>query len=258
MTDMGNGGSTLSMAGTGGYAVLGPDAERRAHYDRIARREIGVTVIEQFEIPARHGRGFVVETGRVLRIACAEGPQVADFIVFNAEDPSERFWSARTRVIHGGHLAVGHQLWSTPPRTRPMMTLIADSVAHADHAHGARSHDLLFCRCDARHYEIVHGRTGMPNCQDNLARAIAAFGLGPEDVHDPFNIFMTTGLNDHGRPFYLPSDARKDDYVELIAEIDCLVAISACPGGSSGPESRPLAVEIFEIAAIDRARADSA
>ncbi len=44
----------LSMAGTGGYAALGPDAPRRAHYDRVARREIAATVIDRFEIPARH------------------------------------------------------------------------------------------------------------------------------------------------------------------------------------------------------------
>jgi uncharacterized protein YcgI (DUF1989 family) len=235
------------MAGTGGYAKLGPDDAARARHGRIASGNIGRTFIEGFEIPAREGRGFIVAAGRVLRLACAHGPQVADFIVFNANDHGERFWSARTRVIHGGHLSVGHQLWSTPPRTRPMMTLIADTVAHQEHPNGARAHDLLFCRCDSRHYEIVHGRAGMPNCNDNLAGAIAGFGLAPDDVHDPFNIFMTTGMNPDGRPFYLPCDAEKGDYVELIAEIDCLVAISACPGGSSGTESRPLAVEIFEI-----------
>lgn len=244
------GESPLSMAGTGGYAVLGPDEERRARYERIARRKIDLTTIDRFEIPAREGRGFVVEAGLVLRIACVDGPQVADFIVFNSQDPRERFWSARTRVIHGGHLTTGHQLWSTPPHTRPMMTVIADTVIHGEHDHGARSHDLLFCRCDGRHYEIVHGRRNMPNCQDNLAQAIAPFGLHPEDVHDPFNIFMTTGMNPDGRPFYLPCDAAKGDYIELIAEIDCLVAISACPGGSSGSESRPLAIEILEIPEI--------
>ncbi len=248
MTPTASDGQPLSMAGTGGYAVLGPDAERHARYERIARREVELVRLERFEIAAREGLGFVVETGRVLRIACADGPQVADCSVFNANDPRERFWSARTRVIHGGHLTIGHQLWSTPPWTRPMMTIIADTLAHGDHAHGARSHDLLFCRCDARHYEIVHGRAGMANCQDNLARAIAPFGLRPEDVHDPFNIFMTTGLNPDGRPFYLPSDAAAGDYLELIAEIDCLVAISACPGGSSGSESRALAIEILGIA----------
>ncbi len=76
----------LSMAGTGGYAVLGPDEERRARYQRIAQREIEATRIERFEIPARDGLGVAVEAGRVLRIACADGPQVADFIAFNAHD----------------------------------------------------------------------------------------------------------------------------------------------------------------------------
>ena len=62
-----------------------------------------------------------------------------------------------------------------------------------------------------------------------LAYAISEFGLGPEHVHDPFNIFMTTGVNTEGRPFYLPSDSKKGDFVELVAEINCIVAISACP-----------------------------
>jgi len=95
-------------------------------------------------------------------------------------------------------------------------------------------------------YEIVYHRTGARNCNDNLAEAIAEFGIGPEHVHDPFNIFMTTGLNDEGKPFYLPCDAKMGDYVELLAEIHCLIAISACPGGSSGPQSRSLMIEIFK------------
>ena len=166
-------------------------------------------------------------------------------IVFNADDRAEKFWSGRTRVIHGGHLQVGDHLWSVPPRVRPMLTLVADTLEHPPHPFGARSHDLLYCRCDSRMYEIVYHRTGARNCNDNLAEAIAEFGIGSEHVHDPFNIFMTTGLNDEGKPFYLPCDAKMGDYVELLAEIHCLIAISACPGGSSGPQSRPLMIEIF-------------
>ena len=90
----------------------------------------------------------------------------------------------------------------------------------------------------------MHKRAG-PNCNDNLVAAIAPFGLGPGDVHDPFNVFMTTGLNRSGKPFYLPSDARQGDHVDLLAEMNLLVAISACPGGSSGKQSLPLEVEIF-------------
>lgn len=196
-------------------------------------------------IPARHGKAYVVEQGQILRVACPEGSQVADFIAFNKDDPTEQFWSARTRVIHGGHLNVGDHLWSCPPRTRRMLTVIADTVVHKPLQFGARSHDLWFCRCDSRLYEVIHGVKSARNCNDNLAEAIGAFGLCPADVHDPFNIFMTTGINDQGRPFYLPSDSRKGDYVELYADIACLVAISACPGGSAGPRSNPLAITIY-------------
>ncbi len=206
-------------------------------------------LVKREVIPARTGSAFRVGQGQVLRVRCPEGPQVADLIAFNAGDPREKFWQARTRVVHGGHLGVGNQIWSIPPWTRPMMTMIADTIIHADLADGARSHDLLFCRCDARLYELVHKRVGdQPNCNDNLVAAIARFGLGPGDVHDPFNIFMTTGINRAGKPFYLPSDARKGDHVDLLAEMNVLVAISACPGGSSGPQSHSLEIEIFGTA----------
>jgi uncharacterized protein YcgI (DUF1989 family) len=59
---------------------------------------------------------------------------------------------------------------------------------------------------------------------------------------------MTTGLNRSGKPFYLPSDAKAGDYVDLLAEMNVLVAISACPGGSSGGASHALEIEIFGCA----------
>jgi uncharacterized protein len=234
-----------SIAGTSGY----PSAARQASAARcerlseaMARRPLVASAV----IPKRTGQAFRVAEGQVLRVTCHEGPQVADLIAFNADDRREKFWQARTRVIHGGHLGVGDQLWSIPHWTRPMMTMISDTVAHGALADGARSHDLLFCRCDARLYALVHKRTdAAPNCNDNLVEAIAPFGLSAGDVHDPFNIFMTTGMNASCKPFYLPSDAKAGDYVDLLAEMNVLVAISACPGGSSGTESLPLMVEIF-------------
>src|SRR5262249_11676915 len=216
----------------------------RAHYATLSKAVSARPLVKSEVIPARSGHAYRVVAGEVLRVRCPDGPQVADLIAFNADDPREKFLQARTRAAHGGHFGGGVQLRSIPPWTRPMMTMIADTVPHGELADGARSHDLLFCRCDARLYELVHGRVG-PNCNDNLVAAIAPFGLGAGEVHDPFNVFMTTGLNRSGKPFYLPSDAQKGDYVDLLAEMNVLVAISACPGGSSGKQSLPLEVQIF-------------
>ena len=237
--------SPPSIAGTSGYPT-DPRAAAAARCELLSKAVSARPLVASIEIPSRTGRAVRVARGEVLRVRCHEGPQVADLIAFNADDPRERFWQARTRVVHGGHLGVGDQLWSIPRWTRPMMTMITDTVAHGELTDGARSHDLLFCRCDARLYELVHKRAGThANCNDNLVEAIAPFGLGAGDVHDPFNIFMTTGLNRSGKPFYLPSDARKGDYVDLLAEMNVLVAISACPGGSSGKQSYPLMVDVF-------------
>jgi uncharacterized protein YcgI (DUF1989 family) len=234
-----------SAAGTGGYTPPVASADLQARYAEIANDPARTGLKDQFLIPARAGKAFKVLSGELLRVCCIEGPQVADFNVFNAQDPLEKFWAARTRVAHGCHLKVGDRLWSVPPHTRPMMTIIKDTVSHGALPFGARSHDLLYSRCDRRHFELVFNRKDAPNCNDNLARAIAEFGVTAEHVHDPFNMFMTTGVNDEGRPFYLPSAAKQGDYLELIAEMDCLVAVSACPGGSSGPVNHPLEVQIF-------------
>ncbi len=234
-----------SAAGTKSYKPPVAEADLQIRYGELAKDASRRRLKEEIFIPARTGKAFKVPIGHILRVTCCEGPQVADFNVFNLDEPLERFWAARTRVAHGCHLNAGDRLWSVPRKTRPMMTIIADTVVHDSLPFGARSHDLLYSRCDSRHFEIVFQRKEAPNCNDNLAGAIAQYGLPADYVHDPFNIFMTTGVNEQGRPFYLPSDARKGDYIELIAEMNCLVAISACPGGSSGPVNNPLLAEVF-------------
>jgi uncharacterized protein YcgI (DUF1989 family) len=90
----------------------------------------------------------------------------------------------------------------------------------------------------------------MPNCRDNLTRAVIELGLTAEDVHDPFNIFMTTGLDQDGRLFYVPSSAKRGDHIEMYAEMDCICAVSACPGASSGPNPGGLRISIFGSAQL--------
>jgi uncharacterized protein YcgI (DUF1989 family) len=232
----------LSTAGLKGSTLV----LTAAHLARVAAlAKQPRRLVETVDIAPRTGKAFEVEKGQVFRITCIEGPQVADFNAFGRDDPREKFWSVKSRIIGSSHLTVGSQLWSCPPWTRPMLTIIADTVSRDVLPGGARTHDLLFSRCDVRHYQTVFGKTGMPNCQDNLASAIKPFGLTQYDVHDPLNLFMTTGSNETGKPFYLTSNAKKGDYVEFYAEVGCLIAISACPGGSSGPQHYPLRSDIF-------------
>jgi uncharacterized protein len=217
----------------------------KSYYVRLAQKESARELARELVVPRVSGRAFIVEKGQILRVTCIEGKQVADFNAWNKDDPKEMFWSGRTRLLQRAHLSVGDRLWSTPPRMRPMFTIIADTVAHRPLVGNARSHDLMYCRCNERLYDVIRGEKGAPNCNTNIANAIAEFGLTPDYVHDAFNIFMTTGLGENDRFFYVDPDAEKGDYLELHAEFECIVAISACPGASSGPVKRPIGIQIY-------------
>ena len=222
------------------------DAERQFYAalasDRGVRRQIA-----EVTVAARTGGSFFVPKGQLVRIACDTDGQVADFDVFNRDNPKEYFSSSLTRVIHGTHLTTGDRLWSHPIYYRPMMTIIADSLDHSASSEGARPHDLLYGMCDENVHFRRTGRHGLPNCRDNLTRAAAVLGLEPEAVHDPLNIFMTTGLTPEGKVFYIPTRARQGDFMELYAEMDCACAISACPGNSSGPNPGGLRITTFAV-----------
>jgi uncharacterized protein YcgI (DUF1989 family) len=188
----------------------------------------------------RNGEGgaIVVRAGQVLRVRQPEGAggQVGDFNAWNLDDPREHFWGSRTALYHGTHVTTGHQLHSTWPGERPMMTILADSVGGRRSERGALQHDVVMGRCSQSYrrwrYDDPAATAG---CQEILAATIEPFGLGPEHVHDALNLFMATAVGPDDRFFFDASDAQEGEFVDIRAEIDCLVAISACPGACTGP-----------------------
>lgn len=232
--------------GARGYSGVELTETESAFYAAVASDPTARTPVDAFVVPKTTGRGFAVGQGQILRVSCHQGPQVADFDLFNREDPQEAFSASQTRLMHGCHVTVGHRLWSHALYQRPLMTIIADSLAGRSSKQGTIAHDVMFGPCDETHYFRLTGRHDMPNCRNNLAQAIEHFGLAPKDVHDPLNIFMMTGINEYDRLSYVPPQAEKGDFMELYAEMDVICAISACPGASSGPGPGGLRVEVFD------------
>ncbi|WP_243645029.1 urea carboxylase-associated family protein [Rhodovulum euryhalinum] len=209
-------------------------------------------------VPAREARCFRVPAGQFFRITCPEGPQVGDLNLWAAADLSERFYSGKTRALHGTHLTVGHRLWSSFPTLRPMATITADTLGwYGFDADGAGVHDVIGTRCDPYTNALLTGAQYHHHCHSNLIRALAAeTGMGAagaeSHVHDVFNVFMCTGFTrDTHQYFTKASPVRAGDHVEFFAEIDLLGALSACPWGDCGTNSpasaacHPLLVEVF-------------
>lgn len=199
----------------------------------------GMSLRESFVVPKERGRAFTVQAGELMRVIEIEGPQTLDFNAFALPDYGEHFSAGRTRFFTGCHPKKGDALWSNPPHERPLFTIVEDTVGE---------NDLLFPRCSRIVFEPF-GLKDHRGCQDSLQEAIAPFGLSPDRVHDTFNGFMHTAVDEQGYIYIKPPSAQQGDYMDLLCQVDCLVALSACPAGdvhaTNGGANKPLGVEIY-------------
>ena len=213
-------------------------------------------------VQPREGGCFHVPAGGFFRISSVEGPQVGDLNLWNAHNLDERFYSGKTRAIHGTHITTGERMWSNLPYLRPMATIIEDTLGwYGMDEFGGSIHDVIGTRCDPYTHHLLAGDDYHHCCHSNLSRALADETGRPLEevemqVHDVLNVFMCTGFTrDTGQYFMKASPVRPGDYIEFFAEIDLLGALSACPGGdcssthsSDAAACHPLLVEIFEPA----------
>jgi uncharacterized protein YcgI (DUF1989 family) len=83
--------------------------------------------------------------------------------------------------------------------------------------------------CDNARYGLLGCTAYHDNCTDNLAAALAELGLVPPETPSPLNLFMNIPWSEHGQLAWDEPLSRPGDYVVLRAEIDLIVAFSACP-----------------------------
>jgi uncharacterized protein YcgI (DUF1989 family) len=225
---------------------------------QAARR--GATKISECLVPPRDAACTTVTAGQFFRISCPEGSQVGDLNLWNASDLTERFYSGKTRALHGTHVTTGQNLWSSFPHLRPMATITEDTLDwYGIDAYGGSVHDVIGTRCDPYTNTLLSGGQYHNCCHSNLTRAFADHSGMPLPeaeayVHDVLNVFMCTGFTrDTGQYFMKASPVRTGDFIEFFAEIDLVVGLSACPGGDCSTEHssdvaqcHPRLIEVFE------------
>jgi uncharacterized protein YcgI (DUF1989 family) len=192
------------------------------------------------EIPARKGRAAPVRKGQTVKVINTKGQQVVDTWAFNAEDLHEFLSMEHSRVAIGHIIPkIGDVLVTN--RRRPILTLVADTSGGI--------HDTLLAACDRYRYEGLGCTEYHDNCTDNLAAALTALGLAPPATPAPLNLFMNIPVIDGDRIAFRPPVSTQGSYVTLRAEMDCILAFSACPQDMipiNGIAMRPTAAH-FEI-----------
>jgi uncharacterized protein YcgI (DUF1989 family) len=202
-------------------------------------------------VPKNSGQAFVVKKGQRIRIV---GRSVVDFVAFNLNDLTERFDQARTKTNQAKvFISAGDQLISK--LNNPMLTIVEDSFKEG-------RHDLQKGMCSRKRFELVakglakrvfaEGIDPNPKtadeipdhgCWENLTEALKPWSIDPKDIPSTFNIFQTMRIDgETGKMLDTFIRPENEAHVDLRTEMDCLVALSACPESGRGGSIR---VEVF-------------
>jgi uncharacterized protein YcgI (DUF1989 family) len=218
----------------------------------VLGEQIPTKLMASVVVQKNSGWASKVKKGQRIRIA---GRTVVDFVAFNLNDLKERFDQARTKTNQAKlFISTSDQLISKI--NNPMLTIVEDTFQEG-------RHDLQKGMCSRKRFELVakglakrvfaEGIDPNPKtpeeipdhgCFENLTEALKPWNIAPEDIPSPFNIFQTMRIDpESGRMFDTLIRPKIEAHLDFRAEMDCLVALSACPESGRGG---PVRVEIFE------------
>jgi len=171
-------------------------------------------------VPACYGRAFFAARGQNVEVINTHGTQVVDTWAFARDDPAEFMSMAHTRSVNSRVWPrVGEAFVSI--RRRPMLRLMADSSPGV--------HDTLLCACNRAIYAELGAAPGHRNCEDNLHEALRGVSVDVAFTPAPLNLFMNVGVSPEGMVVRGAPASRPGDRIVFRAEMDLLVALSACP-----------------------------
>lgn len=193
---------------------------------------------ERLVIAPNTGKAFVARRGEVVVV---KARTIVDLVAFNLHNLRERFDQARTKANQGTiFVTTGHYLYSQ--LNNRMFSIVEDTFTEGHH-------DLQSGMCSRRRWEILHASgpgalarvyksaryrslDDLPDhgCWENLTEALRPWGILPEDIPAPFNLFQNMEIDPvTGAMRHTTIRPRELGRVGLSAEMDCLVAVSACP-----------------------------
>jgi uncharacterized protein len=204
------------------------------------------TILEA-HVPYNTGWSEEIRKGQVIRIIATT---TVDFVCFRLQNLRERFDQARTKVYNMKiFLSTGDKLMGRD--NQHMMTILEDGFKEG-------THDLQKGMCSGYRFQLAkqEGRlreyypreiTEIPDhgCYENLTRALASYNIAAEDIPSPLNLNQHMKIDGMtGKMEHTQVRPQPGSYVDLRAEMDLLVAFSACPDMPVG--GKPVDVRMYE------------
>lgn len=189
------------------------------------------------ELSPRTGTAFELKKGERLSIIDPRGKQVSDLLAFNAADTKETLSNGRTfDYADKIYLTTGDPLYSN--RSNVLLRIVEDTVGR---------HDFLLTPCSRDTFRVIYGdRNPPPGCFGNFAYVLKRYGVEEDAIPCAFNCFMNVPVDGNtGRFMVEPPVSKAGDYIDFVAEMDLVVAITACSAPkSNGGTFKPIQYRI--------------
>jgi uncharacterized protein YcgI (DUF1989 family) len=183
---------------------------------------LGAELIDDVLVPARgHLPATTLRCGECMRIVDVEGRQVADVILAPVDEPRDWLSCMFTKLLNGSQrITTGAVLYSKT--ALPLARIVADTVG--EHWFGGG-----FCSQETNVFR--YGVPGAATCRDNLATSLQAYVESAADLEldSCASLFMRIDVADDGQLAIAEPRGLAGDYLDLQADQDLLVALSACP-----------------------------
>ncbi|WP_297845497.1 urea carboxylase-associated family protein [Pseudomonas sp.] len=167
-------------------------------------------------------RGIAIKLckGEAISVINLHGNQVVDAWAVNLTDASECSAMEHTRSINS-NMFFDKGMTLVSNLRRPMLKLIEDS--------SPGRHDTLLCPCNGAIYKELGCTDYHRSCTDNFHEALAEQGIRCSYTPASLNLFMNVPVAEDGSVQRIPPRSKAGDSVTLLAEMDVLVVLSACP-----------------------------
>ncbi|MCI4677867.1 DUF1989 domain-containing protein [Rhodoblastus acidophilus] len=193
-----------------------------------------------------------IARGETLRLFNALGRSSASVVAWSADDVSER-------INHADSVKVQ---WSAALRKGRVILTDMGKVAFSIVEDTSGVHDALVGGSTAASNAKKYGGD-FRNTRDNFILAATKLGLARADIPLPVTFFAPLDVDAEGRFVWNETKRARNDFVDLRAEQDLLLAISNCPHPlDPAPDYAPGPLELIRfripVAADDFCRTGSA
>ena len=194
-------------------------------------------------LPALKPWARVLKKGQTLRIIDLGGNQAVDFLVYNADDPSERYSAPDTIRAQGNiFITTGTKLYSNDGNV--LMTVLNDTCGRHDTSGGA-------CSCESNSVRFGLDKKWQHACVENFLYALKDYGLAKRDMVSNINFFMNVPVSQDGTLEIVDGISAPGSTVDLRAEMNALVVISNCPqinNPCNGYNPTPIQLTVWDAA----------